>query len=108
MSPQHKVIETFQGSGKSMEKILLDFAERQIHLGQTDVGREIGENLATENSNNIEANNVIGYAAIEEGDLDKAEKLFSKISDMNGKGEILDKEGLASVFLKKGQTSKAF
>jgi len=63
--------------------------------------------VVKKNPKNVRAKTVQGYAELKEGNLDKAEKTFYNLSRKKGEAEVLGKEGLSTVYAKKGQTEKA-
>jgi hypothetical protein len=87
--------------------MLVSLAQSQLHRNQPQLAEAFGEAVAKKNPKNLEAKAVQGYAALKQGQPDKAEKLFDQIGAGQGKGEILAKEGQAAVMAYKGQTDKA-
>ncbi|MBW2640618.1 MAG: tetratricopeptide repeat protein, partial [Deltaproteobacteria bacterium] len=74
---------------------------------QTKIARVISEQVVKKNPKNVKAKTVQGYAALKEGRLDEAEKTFYNLSRKKGEAEVLGKEGLSTVYAKKGQSEKA-
>jgi len=107
LGPQLKVLDFIQGGGKTVEIMLPRLAERQLQRKQVAVAKAISEVVIAKNPNNIEAKMVKGYAELKGGDIDAAEKTFISLSQSTGQGEVLGKEGLASIYAHKGQTEKA-
>lgn len=102
-----KVLDYFQGGGKTTETMLIRLAERQLQRKQTQLAKAISEEVSKKNPQNIKAKTIKGYAALKEDRLNEAEEVFKEVSRKGGEGEVLGKEGLASVYAKKGQTDKA-
>lgn len=100
-----KVLDVIQGGGKSTEVMLTRLAERELLRKKTMVARAIGEQLQKKEP--AKATMIQGYAALQDGDTQKAEKLFSDLKGKPGQGQILGEEGLVAVYAKKGQTGKA-
>ncbi len=107
IGPELKLLDYFQGGGKTTEIMLVKLAGRQLHRKQTMLARAISEQVEKKDPKNIEAKMVKGYAALEEGKLDEAEKVFVDMSQEEGQGKVLGVEALASVYEKKGEVDKA-
>ena len=107
LGPDLTVVDYFQGGGKGAEAMLVSLAQSQLHRNQPQLAEAFGEAVAKKNPKNLEAKAVQGYAALKQGQPDKAEKLFDQIGAGQGKGEIIAKEGQAAVMAYKGQTDKA-
>jgi tetratricopeptide (TPR) repeat protein len=107
LGPELKILDFFQGGGKTTEVMLVRLAERKLQRKQTMIAKAISEEVVEKNPKNINAKTIKGYAALKEGDLNEAEQTFHDLSKEKGKGEILGKEGLSMVYTKKGQTEKA-
>ena len=107
LGPDLKLLDYFQGGGKTTEIMLVKLAERKLQRKQTKIARAISEKVVKKNPKNVRAKTVQGYAELKEGKLDKAEKTFYNLSRKKGEAEVLGKEGLSSVYAKKGQTEKA-
>jgi tetratricopeptide (TPR) repeat protein len=107
IGPSLKVLDYFQGGGKTTEIMLVRLAERQLQRKQTMLAKAISDNVVKKNPQNINAKTVKGYAALKENNLNEAEEVFKDVSQKGGQGEVLGKEGLAAVYAKKGQTDKA-
>ena len=108
IGPKIKVLDYFQGGGKTTEVMLLRLAERELQRNQIMLAKAIIQNIENKNPQNLKAKTIKGYAALQEGNLSEAEQTFSDLSRIKGKGEILGKEGLAAVYAKKGQAEKTF
>ncbi|MBI5590686.1 MAG: tetratricopeptide repeat protein [Deltaproteobacteria bacterium] len=107
LGPDLKILDYFQGGGKTTEIMLVKLAERTLQQKQTLVAKAISDTVIEKNPENIKAKTVKGYAEIKEGNLANAEKIFQNVSTGKGEGEILGKEGLSAVYAKKGDTQKA-
>jgi len=107
LGPDLKLLDYFQGGGKTTEIMLVKLAERKLQRKQTKIARAISEKVVKKNPKNVKAKTVQGYAALKEGRLDEAEKTFYNLSRKKGEAEILGKEGLSTVYAKKGQSEKA-
>ena len=108
LGPDLKLLDYFQGGGKTTEVMLLRLAERELQRNQIILAKTISQNIENKNPQNLKAKTIKGYAALKEGNLSEAEKTFSDLSKIKGKGEVLGKEGLAAVYAQKGQAEKTF
>jgi len=107
IGPQGKVINFIQGGGKTAEIMLTRLAQRTLQRKQADMAVAISEEVEKTNPKNQEIQAVKGYAALQNGELEKAEVTFKKMSGQSGKVKILGKEGLSSVYAQRGETTKA-
>jgi tetratricopeptide (TPR) repeat protein len=107
LGPDLKLLDYFQGGGRTTEVMLVKLAERKLQRKQTKIARAISEKVVKKNPKNVRAKTVQGYAELKEGKLDEAEKTFYNLSRKKGEAEVLGKEGLSTVYAKKGQTEKA-
>ena len=107
LGPGQKMLDYLQGGGKSTEVMLVRLAERKLQHKQPAMAKAISEQVVKKNPGNIKAKSVKGYAELKQGNLDAAEKTFTGLSRAKGKGEVLGKEGLTSVYAQKGETEKA-
>ena len=107
LGPELKMLDFFQGGGKTTEVMLVRLAERKLQRKQTVIAKAISEKVVKKNPKNVKAKTIKGYAALKDGDLDEAEQTFHNLSKEQGKGEVLGKEGLSMVYAKKGQGEKA-
>ncbi|MDI6753814.1 MAG: tetratricopeptide repeat protein [Thermodesulfobacteriota bacterium] len=107
IGPGLKVLDYFQGGGKTTEMMLVRLAERQLQQKQTKVAKAISAEVVKKNPKNLKAKTVRGYAALKEENLKEAEEEFKDLAQKGAEGEILGKEGLAAVYVKKGQAEKA-
>lgn len=107
LGPELKVLDYFQGGGKTTEVMLVRLAERQLQRKEIMLAKAISEQVVKENPQNLKAKTVRGYTALKEGNLDEAEDIFNQLSKEKGEGEILGKEGLSTLYAKKGKTEKA-
>lgn len=107
IGPDLKLLDYFQGGGKTTEKMLVTLAEHQLRRRNTEVAKAISDQVVRKDPKNVDAHTVKGYAQLKEGDLKAAEKTFYRLSRAKGKGEIEGKEGLSQVYAHKGQPAKA-
>jgi tetratricopeptide (TPR) repeat protein len=107
VGPELKMLDFFQGGGKTTQVMLVRLAERNLQRKKPEIARAITESVEKADPGNAQARTVKGYAAIQEGRLDEAEQTFYRLSKEKGSSAILGKEGLARVYEKKGQTEKS-
>ena len=107
VGPELKMLDFFQGGGKTTQVMLVRLAERNLQRKKPEIARAITESVEKSDPGNAQARTVKGYAAIQEGRLDEAEQTFYSLSKEKGSSAILGKEGLAQVYEKKGQTEKS-
>ena len=107
IGPELKMLDFFQGGGKTTQVMLLRLAERNLQRKKPAIARAITETVEKKDPGNAQAQTVKGYAAIQEGKLDEAERTFYSLSKEKGKAGLLGKEGLAQVYEKKGQTTQS-
>ncbi|RJR20292.1 MAG: tetratricopeptide repeat protein [Nitrospiraceae bacterium] len=107
VGPGLRIMDYFQGGGKSTETMLVRVAERELQQKHTEFARAVSSDIIKKNPQNVKARTVEGYAALKENNLDEAEKVFSSITEKGTEGEVLGKEGLAAVYAKKDQKDKA-
>ncbi len=108
VGPELKMLDLFQGGGKTTQVMLVRLAERNLQRKKPDLARAITEAVVKSDPQNAQARTVNGYAAIQEGKLDEAEQTFYTLSTEAGSNAVLGKEGLAQVYEKKGLTEKSF
>ena len=107
LGPDLKVLDYYQGGGKTAEKMLLGLAQRQLSRKQPQLAEAIGKAVAAKDPQNLEAKAVQGYAALGMGKLDEAQTVFKEIEAATGQGEIVGKEGRAAVMASRGRTDDA-
>ena len=107
IGPGLRVLDYFQGGGKTTETMLVRVAERELQQKHTEFAKALSSDIIKKNPQNVRAKTVEGYAALKENNLDEAEKVFSSLSQKGTEGEVLGKEGLAAVYAKKDQSDKA-
>jgi len=107
IGPELRILDYFQGGGKTTEVMLVKLAERQLQRKETMLARAISEQVEKTDPGNVKAKMVRGYAAMNEGKLDEAEKVFKGLSQEKGHGAVAGKEGLATLYAKKGDVEKA-
>ncbi|MGV8073245.1 MAG: tetratricopeptide repeat protein [Syntrophobacteraceae bacterium] len=107
LGPGLKVLDHLQGGGKTSELMLVKLAERELQRKQTQVAIALSEQVAKKDPQNIRAKAIKGHAALKEGKVDEAGQVFEELARKAGQGEVLGKEGLAAVHMKKGEPDKA-
>jgi tetratricopeptide (TPR) repeat protein len=107
IGPGLRVLDYFQGGGKTTETMLVRVAERELQQKHTEFARALSSDIIKKDPQNVKAKTVEGYAALKENNLDEAERVFSSLSQKGDEGEVLGKEGLAAVYAKKDQNDKA-
>ena len=107
VGPDLKLLDYFQGGGKTTEALLVTLAERKLQSRQTDIAKALSNEVTQKDPGNVRAKSVQGYAELKEGDLKAAENTFSDLSQKTGDAEIVGKEGLSQVYAQKGQPDKA-
>ncbi len=107
IGPELKMLDLFQGGGKTTQVMLVRLAERNLQRKKPEIARAITEVVEKIDPGNAQARTVKGYAAIQEGKLDEAEQTFYALSKGKGDSAVLGKEGLAQVYDKRGQTEKS-
>jgi tetratricopeptide (TPR) repeat protein len=107
LGPDLKVLDFFQGGGKTAEVMLVRLAERQLHRNRPDLAKAIGAEVAKKDPDNLQAKIVQGYAALQQGQTTEAGRVFEKIAEKPGKGAIAGKEGQAAVLSREGKVEKA-
>ena len=107
IGPGLKLLDVFQGGGKTTEIMLVRLAERELQRKQTKIAKAISEEVVKKNPQNVKAKTVKGYAALNAGEIKEAEQTFEGLSRESGQAEVLGKEGLAAVYAQKGQPEKA-
>lgn len=107
IGPELRVLDYFQGGGKSTETMLVRVAERELQQKHTEFAKAMSSDIIKNNPQNVKAKTVAGYAALKENNLDEAEKIFSSLAQKGNEGEFIGKEGLAAVYAGKDQKDKA-
>ncbi len=107
LGPDLLLLDRIQGGGKGPEVMVVRIAERELQRRHAALAEKLGEEAVKRDPDNIEAHVVTGYAALQEGKADMAEKIFSSVASKPGKGEILGTEGLAAVYEYKGDAGRA-
>lgn len=107
VGPGSKILDYYQGSGKAMEVILLRLARRQLQRKKVDMAKALTDTVVAKNPRNLEAKALQGYAALKQGQLDEARKIFLSISRKGRSGEIMGKEGVMAVYVKQNRTKEA-
>jgi tetratricopeptide (TPR) repeat protein len=107
LGPKLKVIDYFQGGGATTEQMLISLAERQLQRDAPLFAEELTKEVQEKDPANTKAKTIYGYAALKAGKTDKAEEVFSKMSEDKGKAGILGAEGLTAVYAQQGKTDQA-
>ncbi len=107
VGPKAKLLDYFQGGGKTTNTLLVRLAERTLQQNQPALADAISDHVIKNNPKDSSARLVKGYASLKSGRVAEAEKAFTSLAKEGGRGEILGKEGLAGVYARKGQTDKA-
>ena len=107
IGPNLKILDYYQGGGKTTETMLVRVAERELQRKQTKMAKAISEEVVKKNPKNVKAKTVIGYAALKEKNFKVAEETFKNLSKEGAQGEVLGKEGLAAVYAQTEQPAKA-
>ena len=107
VGPNLTMLDYFQGGGKTTNVMLVKLAERKLQQKQIMIAQALSDEVVKKDPKDTKARMIKGYAALKAGKLDEAEKTFAAMAEGAGKGEILGKEGLASVYAAKGQSGKA-
>ena len=107
MGPDLTLLDYFQGGGKTTNVMLVKLAERKLQQKEVVLAQALSDEAVKNDPKDAKAQMIKGYAALKAGQLDDAEKTFAAMAAEKGQGEILGKEGLASVYAAKGQSEKA-
>lgn len=107
LGPDRKLLDVFQGGGKTMNVMLVRLAERKLQQKDNAMAIAISDEASKKSPENDQAAAVKGYASLKAGKVADAEKTFSRLAKGKGKAEILGKEGLAAVYAKQGKPDKA-
>lgn len=107
VGPKAKLLDYFQGGGKTTNTMLVRLAERTLQQNQTTLADAISDQVVKNDPKDSSAKAIKGYASLKAGRLAEAEKTFAFLAKEGGRGEILGKEGLAGVYARKGETDKA-
>ncbi|RPJ11841.1 MAG: tetratricopeptide repeat protein, partial [Deltaproteobacteria bacterium] len=106
VGPGLKVLDYFQGGGKTTGIMLGRLAERQLQRKQIKVAKALSDEAVKKDPQNVKAKATKGHAALKEGNVKEAEQTFKDLSQKGPQGEVLGKEGLAAVYAKQ-QPEKA-
>lgn len=107
MGPDLTLLDYFQGGGKTTNVMLVKLAERKLQQKEVVLAQALSDEAVKNDPKDAKAKMIKGYAALKAGQLDDAEKTFAAMAAEKGQGEILGKEGLASVYAAKGKSEKA-
>ena len=107
LSPGLKILDYYQGGGKTIENMMISLAEHQLNRRQTMLAKAISKKVTAENPASVPAAMVKGYAALKEGKLDQASQVFTGLAKEKGEAQIAGEEGQAAVLASRGETGKA-
>ena len=107
LGPGLKVLDHLQGGGKTAQLMLVKLAERELQRKQIQVAMALSDEVVKKDPQNIEAKAVKGHAALKEGKVNEAGQVFQELAQKGGQAEVIGKEGLAAVSVKKGEPEKA-
>lgn len=107
IGPKLKVLDYFQGGGKTTELMLVRVAERELQRRKTEVAKAIGRAVASKDPQDVQARLVTGHASLREGHLQEAEAEFKGIEKRGGRGDVPAKVGLAAVYTRRHEYDKA-
>ena len=107
LGPERKIINSFQGGGKSTEKMLVSLAERELQRNEPMLAQAIIMEVQSDNPDSLEAKALSAYTFFKNNKVEKAEDIYVDMAAQPGESEILGKEGLAQIFAQKGETKKA-
>lgn len=107
IGPRLKILDYFQGGGKTTEAMLTRIAERELQRKRLPQAKAISHEVAKVNPDNVQSKAVRGYAALRGGKVAEAEQVFQELAGRGGQGEVVGKEGLAAVYTRRGQYDKA-
>ncbi len=108
IGPGQKVIDSIQGGGKTASAILDRLAERKLQQRQTFLAVALSDAAIKKTPDDAKALMTKGYAALKAGRIDDAEKIFTGLSKRNGISAVYGKEGLAAVYIRKGNSGGAY
>ena len=107
IGPGLKVLDYFQGGGKTTEAMLTRLAERELQRRLPNVAGVIGREVVKKNPRSVKARTVIGYAELMEAKYKEAEGTFQELSRLGGEGDVAGKEGQAAVYVRQNRGDKA-
>jgi tetratricopeptide (TPR) repeat protein len=107
IGPGQKVIDIIQGGGETTSVMLGRLAERKLQQRQTELAEVLSDTAIKKTPADPKALMTKGYAALKAGRTAEAEKIFSSLSKGNGISVVYGKEGLATVYAKKGDSARA-
>jgi tetratricopeptide (TPR) repeat protein/peroxiredoxin len=107
VGPGLKVLDFFQGGGKTTEKMLARVAERELQRKNTVVAKAISKSVVKKDPKNLAARKVVAAASTKDGDLKEAEAECRSMLSEGSEGAVQGKECQAQVFLKSGKYDDA-
>ena len=88
VGPGLKILDYFQGGGKTTEAMLVRLAERELQRKQTRFAKAIGREVVKKNPKSVKARAVMGYAALKEANLKEAEGVFTDLAKSGNRGKL--------------------
>lgn len=107
IGPQLRVLDVLYGGGETAAIMMTRLAQIQLQRNRATFAQAVSDSIIAENPQDTNAKIVKAYVALKQGDLEASEKAFRELSKVDGKSEVLGKEGLAAVYAKKGQVQRA-
>jgi tetratricopeptide (TPR) repeat protein len=107
LGPDRQVTDFIQGGGTSTEILLVRLAERQLQRRRYEAAKGISEEAMRKDPRNLDAKALSAHAALKQGDLGRARRLFEELAKGTGPKKAAGLEGLAAVYAAEGQSQKA-
>ena len=107
IGPDSKVLDYFQGGGKTTESMLVRLAERELSRKDTKLAKELTREVTDKNPGQVSARRLTATVYLQEGKLKAAEDECMSLVKSGPKGELQGKECLADVQLKRGRYDDA-
>jgi tetratricopeptide (TPR) repeat protein len=107
IGPELQMLNQVVGGGKGGHKFLVRLAERQLGRRKIHVARSLASEAVRQAPEDTDAKAVLGYAALKEGKIDEAGKIFEELEAMPAPVKAVGQEGLAQVRLRQGATEQA-
>ena len=107
IGPGQKVIDIIQGGGKTTSVMLDRLAERKLQQRQAALAEVLSDTAIKKTPTDEKALMTKGYAALKAGKTNEAEKIFTGLANGKGISVVYGKEGLAAVYARKGDPTKA-
>ncbi len=107
VGPGLVLLDLIQGAGQSTNVMLVRVAERSLQQREAAFARALGEEVARQNPDDARARQVVGYAALKQGDTQAAEQTFDSLARETGEAGISGTVGLSAVYVARGENDKA-